>query len=136
MRPLLLALGLAAACTASAQTSTPPFDLPALPGPLQGTWVMTDAPAYESGPTIHQMTLHVEGNRVTQRDSLSLGERAAVRSFTATCAEAEGLVSCWPSDEGTQTGYGHLGRYRVDGDTLSFEDPVRGTRVVFTRMRG
>ena len=118
---------------AAAQTAPPPVGLPPLPEALQGAWEMTEAPAYPTGPTIHRLTLRVAGNRVTQRDSLSLGDRGAARSFTATCAEADGAVSCWPSDEGTRTGFGHLGRYRVDGDTLVFEDPARGARVVLRR---
>ena len=135
MRPALLAACLLAAGGAAAQTTPPPTGLPPLPEALQGAWEMVEAPADEAGPTVHRMTLTVAGNRVTQRDSLSLGARGAARSFTATCAEAGGAVSCWPSDVGTPTGYGHLGRYRVAGDTLVFQDPVRGARVVLRRPR-
>ena len=135
-RPPLLALALLAASAAAAQTAAPPPGLPPLPAALQGAWEMVEAPTYEGGATVHRMTLLVEGNRVTQRDSLSLGARHAARAFTATCVEAGGLVSCWPSDAGTPTGYGHLGRYRVDGDVLVFEDPDRGDRVVLRRPRG
>ena len=135
-RPALLALGLFAASGGAAQTAAPPPGLPPLPPALQGAWEMVEAPSYEGGATIHRMTLRVEGNRVTQRDSLSRGARHAARAFTATCAEAGGLVSCWPSDTGTATGYGHLGRYRVDGDVLVFEDPERGDRVVLRRLEG
>ena len=97
---------------------------------------MVEAPAYDDGPTIHRMTLLVEGHRITQRDSLSLGDRHAARDFTAPCAAVDGAVACWPSDRGTRTGYGGLGRFRVDGDALVFEDPERGTRVVFRRADG
>ncbi|MDT0631750.1 hypothetical protein RQM47_05485 [Rubrivirga sp. S365] len=133
LRPVLLVLLLTAAGGAAAQADVPPADLPPLPAALQGAWEMVEAPAYDAGPTIHRLWIRVEGNRVTQRDSLSLGNRHAARDFTATCAEADGLVSCWPSDRGTQTGYGGLGRYRVDGDALVFEDPDRGDRIVLRR---
>ena len=138
-RPALLALTALALClpasAARAQTAPPP-DLPPLPTALQGTWEMVEAPAYDGGPTVHRMTLRVDGHRVAQRDSLSLGGRHAARDFEAPCAAVDGAVACWPSDRGTPTGYGGLGRYRADGDTLVFEDPERGARVVLRRVRG
>ena len=54
---------------------------------------------------------------------------------TSRCALLDnGVVSCQPSHEGTQTGWWHLGLYALDGGTLTFSDPSAGFNAAFRRV--
>lgn len=129
---LLVAIALLAAAGARAQ-GVDAETLPPLPAELQGFWEMVEAPDYGHGVAVRRMALVVDGHRVTQRDALDAGGRSVERAFTASCVVADGVVGCLPSDEGTPTGHGGLGRYAVEGDRLVFTDPASGARVVFRR---
>ena len=135
MKPLFW-LVLCALVASGAAAQSAGADAPPLPAEIQGAWEMVEAPDYGHDVTVHQMTLIVSGHRVTQRDVFTAGGESVERAFTATCLVVDGVIGCLPSDEGTRTGHGGLGRYEVLGDRLVFTDPDSGARIVFRRVGG
>lgn len=134
---VLFLIGLCALLAGGAQAQgagVQQVTVPPLPAELQGAWEMVEAPAYDHGVVVQRMSLVVAGHRVTQRDAFAVGGESVERAFTATCMVAEGVVGCLPSDVGTETGHGGLGRYAVEGDRLVFTDPASDVRIVFRRV--
>lgn len=149
----VVVLALLAAAPAAAQSAGLPPGARPLPPDMTGTWALVEL---EEGPgvvvEVLDMRLEVEGNRVTQRDSLRLptGDVEA-RAFTMDCvlydldrserrpglepAVLRDMTACTLVEaEAGLAKDGGYGQVAVEGDVLAMGAPEIGYRAVFRRV--
>lgn len=128
MKTLIVAVLLAAAPAVLAQNG----ERAPLPAEIQGTWEMVEA-ASPPGIEIVRLSLSIDGDLVTLHDAFRMNGEIVERQVTIECFDVDGVIGCLPSEDGT-TGYGGLGAYTIDGDTLRLSSPGTDDAMILRRV--
>ena len=130
IRLILLSLLLAGTALAQdAEVVRQPLD-PA----LGGRWELVEMILPDADIEVVRFALTFDGNEVTVDRAVRIGEEVREEAYTVECYEdADRVIGCLPSEDGA-AGYGGLGRYEVDGDTLRLSMPETDYYAVFRRV--